>query len=212
MDESELEVVLQGAEQLKLNDPLADLRVEGLVAGDSDGQLNLMKLSPNFEITMYLAQLTGSCIVTDSMPRWSEIMAAIPRDFTGTQSGLSAFAHTLEHSEFAFLQDPSHVIELSSDKAIVKYQELMRQALRYLSNLGARGPKPNFEANLNSHLARIHTSAQSKIKHASVPVNVGRISCAFPNGGIQDNTVNRLLLMSSSERHSQNVPMAFFIK
>jgi hypothetical protein len=36
--------------------------------------------------------------------------------------------------------------------------------------------------------------------------------CAFPVGGIQDNTVNRLLLMSGSERHLPNVPMAFFIK
>ena len=31
-------------------------------------------------------------------------------------------------------------------------------------------------------------------------------------GGIQDNTVNRLLLMSSSERHLSDVPMAFFIE
>jgi hypothetical protein len=37
------------------------------------------------------------------------------------------------------------------------------------------------------------------------------MSCIFPPGGIQDNTVNRLLLMSSSERHLSNVPMAFFI-
>lgn len=34
----------------------------------------------------------------------------------------------------------------------------------------------------------------------------------FPPGGIQDNNVNRLLLMSSSERHLPNVPMAFLIE
>jgi len=39
-----------------------------------------------------------------------------------------------------------------------------------------------------------------------------RVSCVFPGGGIQDNTVNRLLLMSSSEKHLPNVPMAFHIK
>jgi hypothetical protein len=33
----------------------------------------------------------------------------------------------------------------------------------------------------------------------------------FPRAGIQDNTVNRLLLMSSSEKHLPNVPMAFYI-
>ncbi len=39
-----------------------------------------------------------------------------------------------------------------------------------------------------------------------------RMLCAFPLGGVQDNTVNRLLLMSNSERHLPSVPMAFFIK
>jgi hypothetical protein len=39
-----------------------------------------------------------------------------------------------------------------------------------------------------------------------------QILSRFPKGGIQDNTVNRLLLMSSSEHHLPNVPMAFFIK
>jgi hypothetical protein len=34
----------------------------------------------------------------------------------------------------------------------------------------------------------------------------------LPPGGIQDNTVNRLLLMSSSEWHICGVPMAFFIE
>jgi hypothetical protein len=45
-----------------------------------------------------------------------------------------------------------------------------------------------------------------------VPVKEGRISCVLPPGGMQDNTVNRLLLMSSSERHLSNLPMAFFIE
>ena len=36
--------------------------------------------------------------------------------------------------------------------------------------------------------------------------------CAFPVGGIQDNTVNRLLLMSSCEKYLPSVPMAFCIE
>jgi hypothetical protein len=37
------------------------------------------------------------------------------------------------------------------------------------------------------------------------------VSGIFPLSGIQENTVNRLLLMSSSENHLASVPMAFFI-
>jgi hypothetical protein len=35
------------------------------------------------------------------------------------------------------------------------------------------------------------------------------MSCVFPLTGIQDNTTNRLLLMSSFEHHPTVVPMAF---
>ena len=40
----------------------------------------------------------------------------------------------------------------------------------------------------------------------------GRIQTALPAQGIQDHTINRLLLMSSSEHHLSRVPMAFFIR
>ncbi len=42
------------------------------MAKSKGGQFNLMKLAPNFEMTMYLAQATGSCIVTESLFCWTE--------------------------------------------------------------------------------------------------------------------------------------------
>lgn len=39
-----------------------------------------------------------------------------------------------------------------------------------------------------------------------------KIQAALPAQGIQDHTINRLLLMSSSEHHLSSVPMAFFIR
>ena len=88
----------------------------------------------------------------------------------------------------------------------------MRDIFKYLSGLGDRGPKPNFEAHLNARFLKVHAPAQAAIENVRVRAKQGRISCAFPTGGIQDNTVNRLLLMSSSERHLPSVPMAFFIE
>jgi hypothetical protein len=38
------------------------------------------------------------------------------------------------------------------------------------------------------------------------------MSCGFRVEGIQDNTVNRLLLMSSAENYLPSLPMAFFIQ
>lgn len=208
MEEAELEKTLQGFEQLREHDPLAVL--QEMVAGDKGGQFNVMKLAPNFEMAMYLAQATGACIVTDSPTRWHEVRRA-----SGTGRAppyLPMLAQNIENATFAFPQDVGNVMSLASETIFVTYQGLMRDILKYLSRVGDLGIKPNVESQLNARFCRAHLLAQAAIKKARIRAREARVSCAFPPGGIQDNTVNRLLLMSSSERHLPSVPMAFFIE
>jgi hypothetical protein len=87
----------------------------------------------------------------------------------------------------------------------------MRDVFKYLLKLNDREPKPNVEGHLNARFAKVHGPVQAAVKKGGIPVRQGRLSCVFPLGGIQDNTVNRLLLMSSSERHLPSVPAAFFL-
>jgi hypothetical protein len=87
----------------------------------------------------------------------------------------------------------------------------MRDAFKYLTRLEERGPKPNVEQGLAGRFARIHSAAQAVLEKMEVEVKKAQVLSMFPKGGIQDNTVNRLLLMSSSEHHLPNVPMAFYI-
>jgi hypothetical protein len=99
-----------------------------------------------------------------------------------------------------------------TEAAFTAYATLMRDAFSYPSNLGSRKRKPNWEAHLAARFARTHAAAQKVMQKARVDLKQARMSCAAPLGGIQDNTVNRLLLMSSSENHLPNVPFAFFIE
>jgi hypothetical protein len=117
----------------------------------------------------------------------------------------------IERSKFAFPQRTTDVVAMALSKDSAGYPDLFRDLFKYLSNLEERGAKPNREAQLVSRFGKAHAAAQAAFKKSGVPVKGGRISCVFPPSGIQDNTVNRLLLMSSSERHLSNVPMAFFI-
>src|SRR5690606_1826279 len=73
LDEKAIEAVLDGFDMLREQDPLAVLQEGSLDGGRGGGQLTPFKMAPNFEITMYLAQATGSCIVTDSVFRWREL-------------------------------------------------------------------------------------------------------------------------------------------
>jgi hypothetical protein len=79
------------------------------------------------------------------------------------------------------------VVGLSLSGGSAAYPALMAEAYKYLVNRSTRGSKPNFEAQLAAPFA-------------------------YPAEGIQDNTVNRLLLMSSWEHHLASVPMAFYLE
>ena len=204
------EQVLRGIERLKERDPLAVLQ-ESTLAEEKAGRFSVMKLCPNFEMTIYLAQATGSSIVTDSVFRWNEIRRAIYRRVQTSGTIANELAGKINSSTFVFPQVVDDIVKLGTSDTFAAYPALMRDAYGYLSKLDDRGQQPNYEKHLSARFARIHARAQSAVKKTGIPIEEARMFCALPVGGIQENTVNRLLLMSSSERHLPNVPMAFFI-
>src|SRR6185369_12570031 len=72
LDAKQVAEVLEAFDRQKQEDPLAVLQAEPLPEGEAGAQFMTMSLVPNFEMTMYLAQATGSCIVTDSKVRFRE--------------------------------------------------------------------------------------------------------------------------------------------
>ncbi len=212
IDDEQVEATIRFAERNRELDPLAVLQEGSFEGGKEGGQMTMFKLVPNFEMTMYLAQATGSCIVTDSPHRWSEVKRAIRRQVKTATLGLATLASDIEGAKFGFLQNVKDVVDHALKKTCAAYPDLLRDISRYLSNLEERGVKPNREAQFIGRFAKTHAAAQAGLKNSGVSVKEGRISCAFPPDGIQDNTINRLLLMSSSERHLSSVPMAFFIE
>jgi hypothetical protein len=212
LSDKEVEAAMRAGVQMRERDPLAVLQEGSMEGGKAGGQMSMFKLAPNFEMTMYVAQATGACIVTDSPFRWTEVQDAIRRRFKAATPGLAALVTAIERSKFAFPQNTTDVVDAALKKTGAGYPDLLRDLFKYLSNLAERGAKPNREAQFVGRFAKVHAAAQSNLKKSDLPVKEGRASCIFPPGGIQDNTVNRLLLMSSSERHLSSVPMAFFIE
>lgn len=212
LDEAQVEAAMRYTARTTEMDPLAVLQEGSLEGGKGGGQMNMFKLAPNFEMTMYLAKATGACIVTDSPFRWTEIKRAIRQRFKAATPGLAALVSDIERSKFAFPQNVTDVVAAALEKTGAGYPDLFCDLFKYLSKLEDRGAKPNREAQMVGRFAKTHSAAQGAFQKSGVPVKDGRISCVFPPGGIQDNTVNRLLLMSSSERHLSTVPMAFFIE
>ncbi|HWD38062.1 MAG TPA: hypothetical protein VG944_04385 [Fimbriimonas sp.] len=212
ISEEEIEAAMCAFERMKEHDPLAVLQQGSPEGGKGNGQMTACKLSPNFEMTMYLAQATGACIVTDSPFRWAEVLGAIRKRCKAATPGLAPLVTDIERSKFAFPQRATDIVAAALSKTRAGYPDLFRDIFRYLTNLEERGEKPNRESQFVSRFAKAHAARQSGFEKSGVRVKEGRISCVLPPGGIQDNTVNRLLLMSSSELHLSSVPMAFFIQ
>jgi hypothetical protein len=204
--------MLKEVELLKEADPLVALTENIFGDGKQGGQLQQFKLAPNFEITMYLAQATGAVIVTDSRFRWRELQRALRPRFGPAVAHLGALATAIERAEYQFPNDGLDVARLGLEGTLSAYPKLMGDVFGYLRHIGERGSKLNWEASVTGRFVRQHAQVQALLGKRKVEGRTGRIRCAFPEGGIQDNTVNRLLLMSSSEHHLPNVPMAFFIE
>lgn len=211
LDEDGIQQFLVGIEHLKRADPLAVLQEGTFEGGEEGGLMNMYKLSPNFEMAMYLAKATGASIVTDSQHRWDEIRRTIRWRPPRPSHAMQPLARAIEGVEFAFVQATDDILELDAAGVFKPYPMTLREASRYASRLETSGEKPNLENGIAARFARAHAVAQKAIAKARVLTVRGRIACAFPWGGLQDNTVNRLLLMSNSDQHLQNVPMAFFI-
>jgi Protein of unknown function (DUF4238) len=211
LDEEAVEAALEGFDVLRERDPLAVLQEGSLEGGKGGGQLTPFKMAPNFEITMYLAQATGSCIVTDSVFRWRELMAAARHGIQGA-SRLVQLRAGMERATFVVPTDVQEIGMLAEQGIFRGYPSIMRKVFNYLSRPSTRGPKPNFEASLSAEFSRVQASTVPVAKKSAAQLSEAQISCLWPAGGIQDNTVNRLLLMSSSEHHLASAPMALFVK
>lgn len=202
----------EGLAELKLRDPLVSLQPDSMLEGVENSMLTMMSLAPNFEMAMYLAQATGAAIVTDSPDRWREITEVMLLKGEPSHGGLNALGRTMESETFAFLVEPMDVLSLSGGKEASVYHELFAKAFRYLQTRATKGPKPNVESSIAAQFTRSHVTGQkviAKVGHESLSA---KIQAALPAQGIQDHTINRLLLMSSSEHHLSSVPMAFFIR
>ncbi|MGF1631250.1 MAG: DUF4238 domain-containing protein [Kiloniellaceae bacterium] len=211
LDETAVEAVLRDFDRYRELDPLSVLQEGSLEGGPNGGQTIPIKMAPNFEVAMYLSQATGSCIVTDSVGRWSELVAASRRGVQG-KLPLSQLRASMEQADFIIPHDPQEIAALASEGLFGEYPHLMRKVFKYLTVLPTKGSKPNVEASLNARFKRTHGSARTSAKRSGAYFSEARVSCLWPAGGIHDNNVNRLLLMSSSEHHLDSAPMALFVK
>ncbi|WP_079211004.1 hypothetical protein [Brucella pituitosa] len=208
-DSIPMDTLVDILDQMKVDDTLAILQEDSLTNG---GQFEIMKMAPNFEMAMYLAQATGAQILTDSPFRWKELQAVLARRHLSTTPALIELQREIASTPVGFPVGHQAILGIFDAPSSRRMEAIFRAAFSYTSTRTVKNLRPNFEAQLAARFRRERNLMESLIARAKVPAVKARLTTALRLGGFQDNTVNRLLLMSSSDQHLHSVPMATLIE
>ena len=219
--DDQLQAFMKYIAHKKASDQLILLQ-DGLYEGKT-GQLTMMSLLPNFEMTLLLAQMTGSFILTDSQYRWDEISASHHKD-----GGFSVYPWQ-ELTTFIGAQDypcsahPEWTFNKRSEGKLGQ----MRKGFREAYHIIQRDPPQKAIDALSQRLMALLQNAQDNAEREfglhkqpdpsfrqDKPPNsfAFKMNVALPKGGIVNNNVQRLLLATGSSGHLGSTPMAILVE
>ncbi len=205
----QIEQMLQYMETQNEKDPLTLLQND--VISKQGGQLMMMSMVPNFEISFFIAQVTGSILLTDSPYRWKEIKNAQYKEAGVVSYPWDDLSTLINNLEYVVNSNP----ELSFRQRFDGNSGNIRKALREIVS-AVRNNEGEPDANLIERLKKDILTGHEKSKEDENNLDQysfnGKINCLIPKGGFVHNNVQRLLLTSGSGSHLDYVPMAIFVE
>jgi hypothetical protein len=174
------------------------------------GQLMMVNMTPNFEISLFLSQITGSLLLTDSNYRWSEITSAQNKEsgmVIYNWNGVSKCINSLEYISSVNLEA---ILQLRRSQKLGKFRKVMRRIYSAIQeNTGP--PKIELTGILKQQLIEANAFSKKELGNAGQYSSSCKFHCIIPKGGIVHNNAQRMLLSCGIDDHLQNVPMAIFV-
>jgi len=207
LSDEELEKIVKYAQKEKLSDPLASL--QPLNPGKNNGQIQIFQMSGNLEMTLYLAQVTGSYVYTDVGYRWREIKSAVLK--RPGEDGIDPWApvvQALDSVHFTiYLESDSRFYCLIKEKGTLnEFISLHRRictSVRNIKDLDAAYTEAKELAyliknvDMNSICDMIEKDSEKFSQHkVKIP-----FSHIIPANGLSTNTITQILLT-----HGSNTP------
>lgn len=180
------------------------------VFGDG-GQLMMVSMAPNFEMVLFIAQVTGSVILTDSETRWEEIKAAQNRENGMVSYPWKKLSDVINAKEFIFSALP----ETSYRNRMDGNFSNIRKSLRDIYSIVRKNQlllDDNLVDRLKTDFVARHAKAMKSFGEAVPNSFTGKMNFLMPKGGFVNNNVQRLLLKSGSEHHLSFAPVAVFVE
>jgi len=208
MSPEEIDAVAEYMKNQNDLDPLALLQDDLYTQG---GQFTILSMSPNFEMALFTAQVTGSAIITDSPTRWRELNDSQVRINGITCYPWSEVSDAIAENEFVFCVPQND----SFYAAFCEYYGDITKAFRDTLNKTKAEDTSCMEIvrRLKKHIKPPLDSIPESVSFED-GTNIFKVRMKFvmPKGGYVNNNVQRLLLKAGSQHHLSRTPMAIFIE
>ena len=203
---SQLSLTKQSAEKtidtLHANEEAAPLMLLQYINPGEGGQFMLNSMGPNYEMALFIAQVTGSVILTDSETRWNELQAAQHRSLC------------VVNNPWADVYSPLNIIALdfeaidqfvkSSKGEFVKIRDFLKSADNLVTS-------SNSDENKIKLMSRKAMSLFDGLENRP-DLDTAKLTVLSPEGGFYDTNVQRLLLKSNCQQYLNKVNSVYFIE
>ncbi|KQS32466.1 DUF4238 domain-containing protein [Pedobacter sp. Leaf194] len=208
--------IIEELEKRRLEDPLALLQDDLYGNG---GQIIKNILAPNFEMSLFISQITGGIILTESPTRWEEFIAAqFPHAELSTTKWTSLIGG-IQQIDFPFNCRAASPHVLLRENCF----GLMKKAWQEIYDAVICDGEIVIETVTEKLLSRLSKACEEarkemdKVDKKYPDFEIGNyqfdvsFSCIIPEGGISNRQVQRFLLTSGLDEYAKKVPMAIFI-
>jgi hypothetical protein len=222
INDEELGQTLEYIKKRNEEDPLAMLHPSS--PGESGGQITMSHLSPNLELGMFLAQATGSFVLTNHLYRWSEICSSVNYFYGNYQSPWERIASHITNFDMDFIQylDPKD-FSLALKDGELRY---MRVAFRNIWN-AVQSEQPSSPSQVDYLINEIDLAKEKMnisinkfvkrrnefYKEVRVARTKGKLSSKIAPAGHSTSAVYRMLLAHAGhEKYLKALPLSFFVE
>src|SRR3989304_4115935 len=228
VSDEEIKGTIEYIKNKQIQDPLALL--QPLLPGEENARLQIGHFGPNLEIGLYLSQITGSLVYTNSLHRWGEIRGSLNTHEMQKENGWEVFTESLSNLRFTFLDpiNPQEAFTIRQSGKLGNIRKFLRQIWGSIQSDHKPESVPIITQRFSDELKEVYLKTEAEWRsikkelesknkdnagQARMTTVNGTINCVIPGGGFGLNTVYRLL-MSHSRRtdYLRHLPMAVFIE
>jgi hypothetical protein len=205
LSDDELSDVLDHMVKKREEDPLALLQEDAFRKG---GQLHTLVMMPNYEMSLYLCQLTGSIPYTNMRFRWKEFTENSEISEVLLKNDVQKLTSTLP-----LVLEPTVVLDLRARGRLARFR---RQFCHIHSRLRSAAELDRSEVDelISANSSAVAKAASELERNGIRGENHYTLTLSYliPENGFFDAGVERLLVTHSFGQYSRNTPLAIFVQ